>query len=191
MGFANALAPAPSVPTAVRTERGVHAVTVRWQPPVNVAGSPIAGYTVTLDARSVLLPATARSFTFSGLSAGQPVRVSIRASNRSGTGNAIVRTTAAAAAPWAPASVRGTGRPGSVVLAWTPPTDDGGLAVTGYTVARNGVDTAGRTMPTRWVSARTRTITLSSLRPGRTYLVTIRAVNAAGTSVPYVVHLYG
>jgi hypothetical protein len=117
------------------------------------------------------------------------VQVSVRATNASGTGAATVRTSAAGTVPYPPSSVRGVLHPGTAALRWSPPASNGGLAVTGYTVTRSGRDTAGHMMAARRLPAGTCAITLRSLAGGRGYTVTIRAVNAAGSSVPLTVRL--
>jgi subtilisin family serine protease len=66
-------------------------------------------------------------------------------------------------------------------LTWVPPISNGGKAITGYLVSRNGKDSAGAGPKTVLVPATARTYTFSKLRSGSWYTLSVRAVNAVGT----------
>ena len=66
-------------------------------------------------------------------------------------------------------------------ITWSPPGGDGGAAVTGYRIARDGVDSHGTGPWSTTVPGATRTFTFGSLKPGATYHLTVQAINAAGT----------
>jgi hypothetical protein len=92
----------------------------------------------------------------------------------------------AATAPAAPVGV--TARPGngSIALSWTAPANNGGAAVTGYTVRVTApAGTSGTpalvdtTVP---VAAPATTVTVPNLTNGREYAFTVTATNSAGTS---------
>ena len=86
-------------------------------------------------------------------------------------------------APGAPTSVSGANvSPATGTLTWAPPAGDGGSAITGYRVARDGTDSAGAGPWSGTVSATTRSFTFTKLVPDRTYTLTVSAINAAGTS---------
>ena len=69
----------------------------------------------------------------------------------------------------------------SATITWAPPASDGGSAVTGYRVSRDGFDSGGTGAFSTVVPATTRTFTMTSLLPGATYRLSVQAVNAAGT----------
>jgi polyvinyl alcohol dehydrogenase (cytochrome) len=69
----------------------------------------------------------------------------------------------------------------SAVLSWSPPSSNGGSAITGYRVARDGVDSHGSCAWSTIVPATARTQKFNSLLPGHTYHLTVQAINAVGT----------
>ena len=77
------------------------------------------------------------------------------------------------------ASKSSTARTGT--LKWAPPLSNGGKAITGYRVSRNGKDSAGAGPKTVLVSATTRSYTFSKLRAGSWYTLSVRAVNSLGS----------
>jgi outer membrane protein OmpA-like peptidoglycan-associated protein len=81
--------------------------------------------------------------------------------------------------PGAPTHLVTAGRNGKVVVSFTPPTSDGGAAVTSYQISTNG----GRTWHTVTTKAGphgTRTATVTGLSNGVRYSVKVRAVNSHG-----------
>lgn len=87
----------------------------------------------------------------------------------------------AATAPTVPTSVSAspTGA-GSAVLKWSPPASNGGAAITGYVVGRDGTDSNGTGAWSTTVAASTRSQNFTLLVPGRTYTLSVRAKSAAG-----------
>jgi hypothetical protein len=81
----------------------------------------------------------------------------------------------------APTALAATPYSKAALLTWTVPASDGGSAMTGYVVS--GLP-GGKQVT---VSARTRWYYVSGLRNGTRYALTVRAVNAVGTSVPATV----
>nr|WP_243848911.1 fibronectin type III domain-containing protein [Lysinibacter cavernae] len=83
----------------------------------------------------------------------------------------------APAAPAAPtASAAG---PTGVKVDWTAPAENGGSAITGYTVTLTAAD---QSVLTKLVAAGTNTATFDDLSLGQTYTATVVATNAAGNS---------
>ena len=80
------------------------------------------------------------------------------------------------AAPCAPRITDGTVGNRSVVVGWTPPGDNGGSTVTGYTVSTSP-SSSGCTTPSG-----TTTCTVSGLSAGQTYVFSVQATNAIGVS---------
>lgn len=87
-----------------------------------------------------------------------------------------VREVASPTVPDPPTGVTATGS-GPVTVAWTPPVDDGGSPITGFTVTAS----PGGATFTAGPSASSRVVT--GLAPG-TYTFTVVAANAAGNSLP-------
>jgi hypothetical protein len=96
-------APTPSVPRSVKATPGTNKATVTWRPPAFVGKSQVTGYKVrkylVTSSGSVLqqtlsLPASARTYMFSGLSAGKSYRFNATALNAQGAGVTSAKTTA-------------------------------------------------------------------------------------------------
>lgn len=100
---------------------------------------------------------------------------------------------AAATAPTAPTSVTATvTAKGTVTLRWSPPADNGGSAITGYEVGRDGTDANGTYGWSTVLPASARSQTFTLLLPDQWYSFRVTARTAAGagaaatvsTSVP-------
>jgi glucose/arabinose dehydrogenase len=186
------LAPAPSVPRSVSARQSASgSATISWSPPSSAGGSAVGGYRVTRDgvdsagtgAYASTQPATARSFTLTGLVPGDIYTLTVAAVNGQGVGVvAPVQVTVLgpklATAPTA-VTVRPT-TPGVASISWSPPASAGTFALTGYRVSRDDVDAKGTGPWSTVVPATTRTFSMTSLVAGRTYTLTVQAVTAAG-----------
>ena len=181
---------APTAPTGVTHTQTSSSVTMTWAPPASDGGSAITGYRVARDgtdthgtgAWSTTVPATTGTFTFSSLKPGTAYHLTVQAVNATGTGPAATTTaTTATTAPTAPTGLTHTQTSSSATMTWAPPASDGGSAITGYRVARDGTDTHGTGAWSTTVPATTGTFTFSSLKPGTAYHLTVQAVNATGT----------
>jgi hypothetical protein len=69
----------------------------------------------------------------------------------------------------------------TATLSWDSPLSEGGTAVTGYRVARDGTDSGGTGPWSTTVPATARSLTFKYLRPWSTYKLTVQAINADGT----------
>jgi hypothetical protein len=70
----------------------------------------------------------------------------------------------------------------TATLTWAVPASDGGSAITGYRVARDGTDASGNGAWSVLTSKSVRLQTFTNLAPGATYTLTVAAVNAVGDS---------
>ena len=69
----------------------------------------------------------------------------------------------------------------SATITWSPPTSSGGATVTGYQVGRDGTDLYGTGPWSTVVPATARSRTIKNLVTGRTYYLSVQAINSAGT----------
>lgn len=173
--------PAPATPTA--TVSG-NSVTLTWDAPAPIAGSPTTGYVVTPYVNGTALPpqtfnTTATTQTFTGLNYGSSYRYTVAAINANGTSAPSPQSTAVvpAAVPSAPAAPTATAGSLSANVSWTAPANNGS-AITGYVVTPYVGTTAG-TAQTFTSTATTQTVT--GLTAGTAYTFTVAAVNAVGT----------
>lgn len=86
--------------------------------------------------------------------------------------------TKAQVVPTAPTSVSSTATSTSVTVSWATPADDGGSAITGYSVALSDGDRITVSDPTQ------HSLTFSWLKPATSYTSHVTAVNALGESAP-------
>ncbi len=169
---------APLAPAAPRVERGDGVLTVSWAPPEN-PGSPITEYQVSISPMaggSPTITERGTSTTIRGLVNGQRYTVQVRALNSAidpGPWSPEAYGTPARV-PDAPASVTATRAHGLrwIEVRWTAPPSDGGEPVTGYEVSVDGsVAYTGPASALTWGF---------EARLGRTYAISVRAVNAVG-----------
>lgn len=184
-------APGRAVTTAV-TVSGSRA-TITWSAPSSNGGSPITGYRLSRNGTdskgtgpwSTVVPATARAATFGNLIPGVTYALSVQAINGIGTGPAAPTTVRLPLPPGGSRSLTLVVSAGthSATVGWAPPADDGGSPVTAYRVSRDGLDSAGTGPWSTVVPATARAYTFQRLIPGRTYILQVTAINAAGTGI--------
>ena len=158
--------------------------------PAESAVLPITGFTVeqTDGVTTVVteLPGTSRAFTATGLENGTVYRFRVRASNAMGAGefsafsDPVVPGPPPARAALAPTDVTATAGDASAVVTWTPPTDDGGAAITGYEVQAYDLTAFDPVGAARAVPAGTTRVTMTGLTNGTPYWFRVRAVNSVG-----------
>jgi titin len=172
----------PGTPTSPTATAGHGAATVGWAAPVDTGGLPITGYTVTSNPEGhvTTVGGTATSATVVGLTNNQPYTFTIVATNDKGSSQTPATTgpvTPALTAPSAPQTVAGTRGNTAVALTWVAPADNGGTAITSYTVtvapsAGTVVYPTDRTQPGAAVTG---------LTNGTSYTFSVVATNAQGT----------
>jgi len=177
---------APGKPSAPTATAGDGEATVSWSAASDTGGSAITGYTVTAveDATKTCTPtpATGLTCTVAGLTNDTAYTFTLVATNAIGdstasnASNAVTpKAPTAPVAPSAPTAVAGDAQ---ATVTWTAPSDNGGSAVTGYTVT--AVEDAMKSCtPT---PATALTCTVAGLTNDTPYTFTVVATNAIGSS---------
>ena len=163
---------------------GDSAGSVTVTPPSLVNGGPVTSYKIVATnsagapispEKSCFINAPATSCVITGLTNGETYRFIATATNSAGTttsapSNAIIP----ASIPDAPTAVTATRGDESAVVAFTPPADNGGSAITSYrlTVVETGQTFTGSGSP----------ITVTGLTNGSVYTFKVSAINAVGSS---------
>ena len=184
---------APTAVQGVRNAAGTQ-ISLSWQPPSADGGTPVTGYRVTRDGSdstgggtySTVVPATARNFGFSLLNPSANYQLTVQAVTATSSGPVAAVTSPArvvTTVPSPPMSVSiGRDSTGTrVTIGWQPPQTDGGSAVTGYRITRNGSDSTGGGAYSTVVAASMRTFTMTLLQAATPYTLTVSAINAVGT----------
>jgi hypothetical protein len=190
----------PSAPALARSSVGDSMMTVTWTAPASPGSSTITGYRVSRDgvdvqgkgAWSTVVPAGQRSFTMTLLKNGATYTFSVAALSAAGQGSPlIVRLTPRQpiAQPGAPVITGHSVGSQSITAAWSAPTRVGTSAVTGYRVARDGVDVEGKGAWSTVVPATQRSFTMTLLKDGTPYSFSVRAVNGSGEGAAATVAL--
>ena len=166
--------PAPA-PTGVTATPGNAAATVSWTLPTTDAN--VTGFEVTRQpgGATYTVPATARSYTNTGLANGTSYTYSVKTLSPDGNSSAVaapaVVPKAPVTVPAAPAITATSVGSGSVTVTWTAPAS-GGSPITGYQLL-SGTKTLS-------VGATVRKATLTGLAKNAKVRVGVRAKNAVG-----------
>ena len=170
----------PEAPTMLQTTRGNSAIAVSWTPR-DSGGSPIIGFRATASPSGRTCESVTHTCTISGLTNGNAQTVSVVAHNSVGYSQPSDPSAAVtpATTPHAPhiESVRRMSQ--GAVIAWDPPSDDGGDRVVSYLVRV----LQGTNLVSESTTSDT-SITVNGLVNGRAYDVVIVAENSVGTSAP-------
>jgi hypothetical protein len=178
---------APGQVTGVTATAGQASASVSWTAPAT--GGPPTSYDVTPYIGSAAQtpttvtgtpPATTKTIT--GLAPGTAYTFKVTASNPGGSGAASAAsnsvTPTGAGAPAAPTGATAEADTKSALVSWTAPSDDGGSAITGYTVTPFAGTTAGTPVSVDNSTTKTR---VSGLTNGTAYTFKVAATNGAGT----------
>ncbi|MBV9283633.1 MAG: DUF4082 domain-containing protein, partial [Acidimicrobiia bacterium] len=184
--FSPAAAPGPV--GSVSATAGKGSATINWTAPST--GGPVTTYTVTPYIGSTAQTPTtitgtppATSLTISGLTPNTSYQFTVQASNPNGSSapsapsNAVTPTSLTA--PSAPTNVTAAAASGQVQVGWTPPSDNGGTAITGYSVTPY-IGSSAQTPVT--VAASQTSATVTGLTNGTNYTFTVTATNAVGST---------
>jgi fibronectin type 3 domain-containing protein len=186
------------VPASAPTLLGAaadQAAVLSWTVPANDGGSPITGYRVFrrigTDPETLRATTGAAETTYidSGLTNGLQYAYRVAAVTAAGQGafsNTVTVVPApSATAPSAPLGLTATkaSRSSAVILAWSPPANDGGSPITNYFIYRKGPNETAYS-PIGITSGSTRTYTDSSTVKRTQYQYYVTAVNAYGVGPP-------
>ena len=158
-------------------------VTVTWKDPG--AGGAVDNYLVEFKESSQAdstfkvfgtVPGTARTSTVTGLTNGTAYTLRVTAINSAGSAASYGRSVVPTGTPSRPANQSYSAGNSSVSLNFSPPENDGGLAVTNYAYSTDD----GVTWITRSPASTASPITISGLTDGTTYSVRLRAINPFG-----------
>lgn len=155
---------------------------VDWNPAPD-HGAPITGYlvTVTPGGKQVSTAPGVTTATVTGLTNGTAYTVTVVANNKIGAGKPVTKANATPRLPYAPSKPLSVsalpstnGDQGALDVAWAPPKDDGGKAITAYTTtAQPGGKSV--TVPGGQTKA-----TLAGLDSKTAYTITVTAANGTG-----------
>jgi len=171
--------------TAVTGQSGQ--VTVSWTAPANDGGSPITKYRVAAQPGQVAVTTndgTTTTVLVQGLTDGVAYTFTVRAYNAIGQSlpsapsNSVTPGGFAATIPQPPTGVTATPADQSADVSWTPPSDTGGVALTGYRISSQPITTNVD------VAADQTTVHFPGLTNGLSYTFTVRASNEVGRSDP-------
>lgn len=168
---------APSRVTNVVGEFGNGQATISFDAPLYDYGSAITSYTVTSSPGNFTQTGSASPLIVTGLTNGTSYTFTVTATNGFGTSVASDPSAAVvpATVPGAPTAVSASGANASATVSFTAPVNNGGSAVTSYTVTSSpgGFTGTGAASP----------VTVTGLTNGIAYTFTVTATNKAGTSV--------
>jgi hypothetical protein len=169
----------PAAPTDVSATAGNTEATVTWTPPSDDGGMAITSYTVTgKPGGSCSVAGTVTECTITGLTNGTEYIFLVMATNAAGDGpSSPSNTVTPATVPAAPMNVTATAGNAEATVTWTPPPDDGGSPIIGYTVTG---DPGGSCS----VDGDVTECTITGLTNGTEYSFTVIATNAQGDSLP-------
>lgn len=162
---------------------GDRQVSVTWKDPQ--AGGAVDNYLIEYKESSepdasfktfATVAGNIRTSTVTGLTNGIAYTLRVTANNVSGSASSLGRSVVPTGTPSRPANQSYSAGDGSVTINFSPPENDGGMAVTNYAYSTDD----GATWITRSPASSASPITISGLTNGTTYSVKLRAINPFG-----------
>jgi trimeric autotransporter adhesin len=182
-GASNSVTPktAPSVPVIGTATAGNGQATVSFTTSTSDGGGGAITYTATSSPGGLTASGSGSPLGVTGLTNGTAYTFTVTATNSGGTSadSAASNSVTPRTVPNAPTNITTTAGNGQVVLNFTAP-DNGGAAITSYTVTTINTLTNGAT--TTDTSNETLPITISGLTNGTPYTFRVKATNIIGSS---------
>lgn len=177
---------APPRPTLTPGNKDLH---VSWGLPSDDGGTPVSSYEIqyssddgfTWNEWDASIGSESLQATITGLQNGVVYTVQVRARNSQGPGAwSAAALDRPAGVPSAPIGLTVTPRPNQLDMNWDSPDDDGGAAITGYSIQYSS--DRGDTWRPWYMSSQLDTLTASipGLKNGAAYVVRVRARNSQG-----------
>ncbi len=161
-----------------------------WTPPAQDGGDPVTAYSVTpyigFNAQPVTtFTSSATTETVTGLTDGTAYTFTVTATTDAGTGPASSPSTTVTprTVPGAPTILTVTPGNASATITWTPPSSDGGSAITTYTAVAGDETTPTNGGESCTWTAGPLTCTITGLTNGDSYVFGLSATNGAGTGM--------
>jgi len=171
----------PSAPRNVTVARASRTeMDVTWEAPESNGGLAVTGYTATATVTggtSVSCASTALTCRLTGLVAGATYSITVAATNSAGSGaSSAAKALSAGVVPSAPGTPTMTAGNGEILVSWTAPGDNGGLAISKYTVT--STPESKSCSPT----GEELSCVVTGLTIGTKYTFTVSATNDAGST---------
>lgn len=183
----NAVGSSPWTSTATLSATpAASALALSWTAPTFTGGETLTGYVVEYRLETAIpwdtvTAGVSETYTLSGLTNGSSYEVRVAALTSTGTSSYSSMITATpVATPGVPQSLTLTPGARQISLTWTAPSDNGGSAVTDYTITYKLSSAGSWTTLSDGVSTATAAV-ITGLTNGSSYDVRVAAVNAQGT----------
>jgi predicted phage tail protein len=176
----------PSPPRNISAVPGNKVVHLTWEPPVSDGNGNITEYRVYRgiasgsEALYATVNASTLNFTDTNVSNGVTYYYYVTAVNEFGESEPSNEVSAVpCAVPSPPRNLTAIAGNASVALSWEPPADDGGMAVTNYTIYY-GTNSGNYTM--NMIVGNLTGYTITGLTNGQRYYFAVSAINEVGES---------
>ena len=178
----------PSPPTNLLASQSLGKVTISWAAPSSSGSSAITGYLVYRGISTVLTDqvqiasVTSTSYQDTTVTIGTTYYYTVKAVNSVGSSaSSASLSVLALGLPDIPGNLIVTGSSNSLGLSWTAPSNNGGSAITSYSIYRGTAAGSESTSPVG--TSTTLAYNDSTIVVGTTYYYVVKATNSIGTSL--------